>query len=367
MRRFDALPKFAALAMFSGCAMAHDVGGTSNALSAPIALSADCQQEVDDSIDGLPNRLECTGLYKDMGKQTFSSKVKEFRPAYPLWSDASVKTRWIYLPDGASIDASDPAQWEFPVGTRFWKEFRNPAGDRLIETRLFMKMDDNDWSKTTYVWDDAGKAAKRLDSGKDVDIDGNPYRIPSNQECDDCHAGRRDRALGYDQVALGFDATEGASLSDLLDRHKLKNFSGDEHYQIGPDPESDEARALGWIHTNCGVSCHNDNPNSKAYSNGMRLVLDPAQLDGRDTAEFKAITTTVGVDVFALQWRGKKRIVPGKPEDSWLYTLITQRGNPKEQMPPLASNRVDTDNTEIIKSWISSLAPVEANATDEPE
>ena len=37
-----------------------------------------------------------------------------FAPQYPLWTDGAAKRRWISLPPGTAIDASDPENWVFP-------------------------------------------------------------------------------------------------------------------------------------------------------------------------------------------------------------------------------------------------------------
>lgn len=360
--------------MATGCAASHDVGGS--IAGSGIQLSAECQNEAADAFDQLPMHFSCTGLYKDMASKAVAAGRYAFAPAYPLWSDASVKARWIYLPEGAKIDATDPNSWKFPVGTRVWKEFRNPGGDRRIETRILFKKDDDDWSRATYAWNDDESQAERLDQGKDLEVDGNAYHVPSNTECDDCHKGRRERVLGFDQVLLGLpfpsnsivtNQDEMLKLQDLVDEGKIDNLTGDTQLQLGPNPDGAEAMALGWMHANCGAGCHNNNPNAKAYSNGMRLILDPTQLDGRPTTDFQAVTTTVGQDVFALQWAGKTRIVPGSPEDSWLYTLITQRGNPKEQMPPLGTNMVDQQDADFVRQWIESLAPGDDSEPDSVE
>jgi hypothetical protein len=352
--------------MVAGCASSHDVG--ESVLGGGLQLTAECQSEVADAFDLLPSHIECTGLYKDLATKTIAPGKRAFAPAYPLWSDASVKARWIYLPPDKKIDAKDPNSWKFPIGTRVWKEFRNSTGERRIETRVLFKKDEDDWARATYLWNTAETAAVRVSNGKELEVDGKPYHLPSNMECNACHAGRRDFLLGFEQVSLGLpfpsnsvviDQDSMVTLQDLVDEGRLVNFKGSTHLQLGPNPDSAESMALGWIHTNCGVSCHNNNANSKAYSNGMRLFLDPAQLDGRPTTEFQPVTTTVGQDVFALQWNGKKRIVPGSPEESWLFTLITQRGDPKEQMPPLATNEVDPQDTEYVRQWIESLAPAE--------
>src|SRR5687768_3582906 len=53
---------------------------------------------------------------------TLRTEAVVFTPRYPLWSDGMSKRRWLYLPPGTSIDKSDPDAWEFPRGTRAWKE-----------------------------------------------------------------------------------------------------------------------------------------------------------------------------------------------------------------------------------------------------
>ena len=79
----------------------------------------------------LPQRLSDTGLYVANSMRVSADNIA-FAPQYPLWSDGTSKRRWIYLPPGAAIDASRVDAWEFPVGTRLWKEF---GYDRRVETR----------------------------------------------------------------------------------------------------------------------------------------------------------------------------------------------------------------------------------------
>lgn len=336
--------------------MSHEVGGSSAALLAPIELSQACLDEIDNSVDKLPEHLECTGLFADADTLELADTVEAFEPVYPLWTDAAEKHRWVYLPEGEKIDASDPNAWNFPAGTRLWKEFRNPSGTRKIETRVFMKLEDNDWSYATYLWDANGERAERHDAAMEFDVDGQTYGLPSHQQCIECHAGRRERIMAFDAVTLGMRGEhKGLTLQDLVDSKRIENFDGDTEYQIGPEADSAEAKALGWMHNNCGVSCHNENPGSKAYSTKMRLMLDPDQLDGRPTQEFDSIQTTIGQEAFSLQWQGQKRIVPGNPEESLLYQLISQRGNPKQQMPPLGTYVIDDDYVSVVKQWIEGL------------
>src|SRR5688572_10898868 len=70
-----------------------------------------------------PRTLECTGLYADLSTKQLAVGVREYAPAVELWSDGADKRRFIALPAGKQIDASNPSEWKFPVGTKLWKEF----------------------------------------------------------------------------------------------------------------------------------------------------------------------------------------------------------------------------------------------------
>src|SRR5512136_372773 len=71
-----------------------------------------------------PATLRDTGLYSDWATKTVAADNLPFSPQYALWSDGAAKLRWLHIPKGGFIDASNPDVWRFPVGTRVWKEFR---------------------------------------------------------------------------------------------------------------------------------------------------------------------------------------------------------------------------------------------------
>ena len=58
------------------------------------------------------------------------------------------------------IDNSDPDAWEFPVGTRMWKEF--VVDGRPVETRMIHRFGPgpDDFVFAAYVWDDDGEVAR---------------------------------------------------------------------------------------------------------------------------------------------------------------------------------------------------------------
>src|SRR5688572_9223518 len=55
----------------------------------------------------LPELLSETGLYVT-GTRRVVSRNLEFVPQYPLWSDGARKRRWIRLPEGTAVDATNP-------------------------------------------------------------------------------------------------------------------------------------------------------------------------------------------------------------------------------------------------------------------
>ena len=61
-----------------------------------------------------PQTLQETGLYVDFATLHVDPDHLAFAPQYPLWTDGAAKRRWISLPPGTAIDASDPDAWVFP-------------------------------------------------------------------------------------------------------------------------------------------------------------------------------------------------------------------------------------------------------------
>ena len=60
----------------------------------------------------------------------------------------------MFLPPGSTIDATVLDAWEFPVGTKFWKEFA--FNGRKVETRFLWRASDSGWVFASYVWNEAG-------------------------------------------------------------------------------------------------------------------------------------------------------------------------------------------------------------------
>jgi hypothetical protein len=130
------------------------------AIAAALVISGVWSQRADAEATAaaapLPQHLSETGLYVKGSSTQIDPQNVAFSPQYPLWSDGTRKRRWIYLPPGATIDASKADAWEFPTGTRLWKEF---ALDRRVETRFIERLPDGAWRFAAYVWNEDGTDA----------------------------------------------------------------------------------------------------------------------------------------------------------------------------------------------------------------
>jgi hypothetical protein len=304
-----------------------------------------------------PSSLKCTGLYSDIATKVLAAGVRAYAPAVPLWADYATKQRWIQLPPGTKIDASDPNEWVFPAGTKVWKEFSRDG--KRVETRLFQKVETGFWVRTTYAWN-ADDTDGTVSAGGDMPwgTDGGIYHIPTPDECDQCHRGRTDRLLGFEQVSLGLSGATGLTLTELVAEQLISPAPANTHLIVGDDGTGMAAAPLEWLHINCGTTCHNDNANATAYGAGMRLRLDPSLLDGRSSAGFPSLMTTVGVLATTPSWSGQTRIEAGNPTHSLLVELISNRGtdNPvANQMPPIATLLVDPMDTQDVSAWIGSM------------
>ena len=371
---FIPLVVFAAAAGIAACS---DDGNTANdtdaADSAPIVeasaaedapiLDADIEPPFDCTTDAdpleLPQHLRCTGLYDRWSKKTTPASVREYEPALALWSDGATKRRWISLPQGTKIDTTNMDEWVFPVGTKFWKEF-SLSGKR-IETRLFSKVASGVWLHTSYRWSPDETAATRDDAGEWAGLDGGDaasYEIPGAAKCEQCHNGRTDKVLGFEAVSLGLPAAKGITLATLVTEGLLTAPPKLTALAIADDGTTKSAAAMGWLHANCGTTCHNANPAATCAYQGLhfRLGYDEltnASYTGKDygpylTAVGKASTTGAAPKV---------RISPHDVEGSAVHYFISRRDPfvANGQMPPIDSHVVDTLGVGAVDGWIAAM------------
>jgi hypothetical protein len=304
-----------------------------------------------------PGRLVCTGLYRTEAEaqaNQIAPGIEFYEPGLRLWSDGLDKVRYVYLPPRQRIDTSDMDEWTFPVGTKLWKEFRWHG--KRIETRFLEKVAPDAWRRTTFVWNADESDAREAVEGMTTWLgDGHgAYDIPGREDCGRCHGGRRDNVLGFEALALASPQAKGVTLSRLVSEGRLTH---------PPDPAAPsvpggalDRQALGWLHMNCGVSCHNANPEAGASFAGLNLKL--AANGPSDPLLTPAVRTAVKRATTALGFRDRNapriRIVPGRPHESALYVRASSRA-PALSMPPLATHLIDQEAVTALERWIGAL------------
>lgn len=322
-----------------------------------------------------PYRLADTGLYTAGAGEAIDPRNRAFAPQYPLWSDGLVKRRWVYLPPGTAIDGSSEHEWEFPVGTRFWKEFSREG--RRIETRMLWKATTAQWVLASYAWNEEGTeavlAAEDGVPGVAEVAPGRRHSIPSRSDCAACHGGGRVQPLGFNALQLSTDRDPNAihgeplrpdllSLRALVEAGQLANARADlltRPPRIRTDNPSTRT-VLGYLAANCGT-CHNGRGEIAALGPIIRYrdLLE----DGDAVAR-----SLVGQPT---RWQLPRQphgttvlVAPGAPEQSALMARMRSRA-PSSQMPPLGTVVRDQEAVVAMARWIESQSPVYASRAAE--
>lgn len=306
----------------------------------------------------LPARLHDTGLYLP-GTLQVAPENLPFTPQYPLWSDGASKHRWIHLPAGTAIDATRADTWEFPIGTKLWKEF---GYARAVETRYIERVADGSWRFAAYVWNEAGTEAVLAPAGGlpahgNAAAPGGRYDIPAEGDCRACHEGARVPVLGFSLLQLSPDrdplaphsaADPGLDLRAAVAAGVLRNLPADLLAQppriAAPTPIA--RAALGYLHGNCG-HCHNGNDAAPPVD----LRLEQTGTNADVAAAWRSLLEQ------ATQYgRGAPPVVPGHARRSVLAARLRSRA-PADQMPPLGTRLPDPEGIALVERWIDSLSP----------
>lgn len=310
----------------------------------------------------LPETLRETGLYSDWETRVVAGANLPYAPVYPLWTDGAAKSRWLHLPAGTWIDASNPDAWEFPVGTKVWKEFRfhgQPAETRMIERTA------EGWRYASYAWRPDGTATLVPARGilNSVEIrPGVRHAIPSRTDCTACHEAGPSRLLSVSALQLSADRDPlaphpetvpegGVTLRTLVDRGLVRHLTADVAARAvridAPTPVS--RAALGYLHANCGM-CHTGA--GEMASLGFSLQYTLARPAGDPPP---ALRTALAVPShFRASGHPEiiDRIAPGNADASMLVARMDSR-HPVLQMPPLGSRLVDQDAVALLRRWIA--------------
>jgi hypothetical protein len=292
-----------------------------------------------------------TGLYAELASKTLAAAPAAFAPTHVLWSDGAHKRRWIQLPPGTLVDSSDMDHWQFPIGTKLWKEFASPEGV-LLETRLIERYGPGteDYWMGSFVWTADQSDARFAIDGQN-DINGTRHDAPAQKLCGACHRGDAGRVLGFSAIQLSRPQRDASDVTlTTLAASGLLSAPPPASIDFPVPGDADTAAALGYLHANCG-HCHNLNGTSWPDT---QMVLR-LRVSERDPAQSELVKTVVGGKLQA--WRDPAfttRVVPGHPELSAVLARMSRRGS-RDQMPPLATELVDPTGIDLVTRWVASL------------
>jgi hypothetical protein len=316
-----------------------------------------------------PATLMETGLYVSPGE--IDPRNRPFSPQYPLWTDGAAKRRWIRLPEGAQVDASDVHEWSFPVGTKVWKEFS--FGGRKVETRLLWKTGADAWVFASYAWNEDGTQATLAPTdglARVAEVAPNRFHgIPSVDQCRACHVSNRTELLGFNALQLSTDRDPNALHAEPLEPEMVtlrtlvdEDLFAPKRPELVNDPpriaarNEDERALLGYLAGNCGA-CHNRQ--SDLAPLGLHWKHSDVALRGSDAL--------LSLTAHRTKWQvsgvpeGESMVIdPAQPEQSALLRRMRSRG-PASQMPPMGTAVQDREAVALVSRWLDNLPPPAAS------
>jgi hypothetical protein len=311
----------------------------------------------------LPQRLSDTGLFEP-GSRAVDPRNRLYSPQYPLWTDGARKARWIRLPEQSRIDTRHGDRWEFPVGTRLWKEFAFDG--RRVETRLLWRSSGDEWTFASYLWNEAQTEAvlapaEGVRHAAEV-APGKWHAVPSRDDCRACHDNGR-VVLGVTALQLSDDRDPHAPHAEVLQPGMLtlrrlvaEGLVTDARpLRRRPPRIPGDARtraALGYLTANCG-HCHHDESRAATVRHPMLMpaFATPAQV--RTTIRTLLAQTTTW-DLPQAEAGTTTLLRAGAPEASAIVARMRSR-RPSTQMPPLGTVLPDGDALDLLSRWIEAL------------
>jgi uncharacterized repeat protein (TIGR03806 family) len=328
----------AALALGVSVAFSHDA----SALPPPMVNDALIQG------DTMPRKLGDYGFFTDGAARHPDKRLKAYELNTALFSDGAEKLRYVYVPEGAQVNADGDGLLKFPVGAAIIKTFAFGEGaeQRYIETRVLLHRADG-WLALPYRWNEEQTEARLALAGGRIPIttpsgETISYRIPNKNQCKACHSvdgevipiGPKARNLSRKWLSA---LHEGGSLDQVPE--------GADVLPVWTNTSATrDARARAYLDVNC-AHCHR--PGGGASNSGLDLSWE-------QTDAF-----AIGVNkppVAAGRGAGGLlvSIEPGAPDKSILVHRMNSN-EPGVAMPELGRSTVDAEAVDLMREWIAKM------------
>ena len=319
-------------------------------------------------VDAPIEKLSLTGCMNPKDITKFADRVIPYEVNSPLWSDSADKQRGFVIPAGKTIhvkdcaampaeclDSADTGKWVFPVGTVMLKNFL--FNNKLVETRLFVRHDEQTWVGYSYQWDVAQTEATVIpDERRRIMVDSGSgmvsWTYPNRVDCMKCHNSAGGFTLGPETRQMN----RMVGTSNQIDAFKAKNLFDTPPtapYQaalvtpLTAAPADDAAldkQARSYMHANCAFCHRPDDLDLGAVNIDLRLdrTLKQTNLCNADNVKGDQGVPTA------------KLLTPNNPAQSimWLrMNAIEDMG----RMPQIGTYQVHTAAVKLVGDWITSI------------
>ncbi len=299
-----------------------------------------------------------------------NDRVLPYELITALFTDYAHKSRFVWMPEGASATYSKDEVMEFPVGTVLIKNFYYPhdfrdesKGKKIMETRLLVRRPDK-WDAIDYVWNDAQTDAELNivgDSRKAdfIDLKGTArhinYSVPNKNQCKNCHnLNNVLMPIGPKVRYLNKDLKYAEGIMNQLDKWAetgyLKGYKKEENSTNKIADAFDEKsgtleeRAKSYLEVNC-AHCHRRE--GSANTSGLFLMLSD-----KNPESWGIMKSPVAAG--AGSGNNLYDIVPGKPGES-ILVYRTESDDPEIRMPELGRSVAHAEAIILIKEWIAAM------------
>lgn len=300
-----------------------------------------------------PPQLSAFGFFEG-GPDKPSAKLIPYSLHTPLFSDYAEKQRFIYLPDGQSMDVDPDGKINFPVGSALIKSFGyHDASGKLnvIETRLLLHRAEG-WMALPYVWRADRKEADLRVGGTRVPVSFTTprgkamqisYAVPNKNQCKQCH-NASDKIMPIGPI-WGNMQFKDKQAQVAFKRRAMMPRNAMPEWAAWDDPKAKLGdRAFSYLKVNCG-HCHA--PKGSASNSGLFFdtpMSDPVHygINKRPVAAGRGSGNSDFV------------IAPGHPEKSILIYRM-ESTDPGIAMPELGRATVHTEGIDLLSQWIAAM------------